>query len=413
MGVKVPAAPHLYAVPYLPIGGIFDDRELAAVREVLTSGATLSQGVWRPRFEEAFRRYTGTRHAFSVTSGTVALHLAIHLLDLRPGDEVIATPQTYQATIQPLLDYQVTVRFADVRPDDANIDPDRVAELINERTRAVLLVHYGGAVAGMTPIMDLARRHGLLVLEDAAHALGSTLDGRRAGSLADIGCFSFHSSKNITTLGEGGMVTFDRDDWAERLERLRSNEADAVLRPARHSFGLSEAPVAGALYPGHAYTHDYVRIRRAGTNATLGEPAAAFGLVQMDRLPDLLARRQAIAGRLGEVLGRFPEVRPQQVAPGSTHAYHLFTFFVDPAAIDRDALIRELGAAGVQTYLRYFPLHLLPEWRARGHGAGECPVAERLWFGEHMNLSCQPGLSDSQVEMLGDALDRSLRKLVR
>ncbi len=250
------------------------------------------------------------------------------------------------------------------------------------------------------------------MLEDAAHALGSTYQGRSAGSLADIACFSFHSSKNITTLGEGGMITFDRDDWAPRLERLRSNEADAVLRPAQRSFGHSTFPADGTLYPGAAYTHDYIQIRRAGTNATLSEPAAAFGLAQLERLPELVARRQAIAAYLTEVLDECGATRVPQAPPGSTHAYHLFTFFVDPAAIDRDALLREMEAGGVQTYLRYFPLHLLPEWRARGHRYGECPVAERLWFTEHMNLPCQPGLTSGQVDMLTDTLRRALRKLI-
>ncbi|MFF3139585.1 DegT/DnrJ/EryC1/StrS family aminotransferase [Streptomyces mirabilis] len=405
--------PQRYAVPYSPIGSRLDESDVAAVREVMLSEATLSQGLVRERFEAAFAEHIGVRHALSVTSGTVALELAIHLLDLVPGDEVITTPQTYQATIQPLLDRDVRVRFADVDPTTANIDPERVAELVTPRTRAIIIVHYGGLPADMDTLLRVARDHDLILVEDAAHALGSVLHGHRPGGIGHIGCFSFHSSKNITTLGEGGMITTDRDDWAERLRRIRGNEADMVLTPRRGGFAKSSGPPPGALYPGEAYTHDCLRFRRAGTNATLSEAAAAVGLVQLGKLPKLVARRQAIAARLMTELAEFDTVRVPVVPTGVEHAFHLFTFSVDPLCIDRDELVRCLAAEGVETYLRYFPLHLLPEWRARGHDYGECPAAERSWFLEHMNLPCHPRLSDTQVELLATALNCALTKVTR
>lgn len=401
-----------YTVPYPRVGTRLGERELAAVREVVTSGDTLSQGVWRQRFEEAFRAYAGTRYAFSVTSGTVALELAISLLDLEPGDEVVVPPQTYQATLQPLLNYEVVVRFADVLPESLNLDPERVAALITPRTRAIIAVHYGGYPVDMAEIMRLAGEHDLVVIEDAAHALGARLSGRPPGGLGHIGCFSFQSAKNITTLGEGGMLTLDDDDWAERLQRLRGNESDAVFMPAAHTFGDSAAPPAQAMYPGMAYTHDIAKFRRPGTNATLSEPAAAVGLVQLDRLPELTSARQAVAARLTAVLKRYPGLRVPTVPPHIVHPYHLFTFFVQPgAAFTRDELLEQLDREGVQTTLRYFPLHLLPEWRALGHGYGECPVAERMWFDQQMNLPCQPTLTPHQVDELVAAVDRALSAL--
>lgn len=401
-----------YTVRYPRVGSRLGERELAAVREVVESGETLSQGVWRERFEQAFRTYTGTRHAYSVTSGTVALQLAIHLVDLQPGDEVIVTPQTYQATIQPLLNYQVNVRFADVSPDTLNIGPEQVAELITARTRAIIVVHYAGYPADMPGLMCLARQHGLIVIEDAAHALGAQLNGRPPGGLGHIGCFSFQSAKNITTLGEGGMLTFDDDDWAERVARVRGNECDVTFVPAANTFGRSETPPSWAMYPGLAYTHDVVKFRRAGTNGTLTEPAAAVGLVQLDRLPELTAARQAVAARLTGTVRKYPGLRVPKVPPHIVHPYHLFTFFVEPdAGFTRDELVNELACEGVQTYLRYFPLHLLPEWRARGHGYGECPIAERLWFEQQMILPCQPTLTAEQVDELVAALGRALNTL--
>jgi perosamine synthetase len=401
-----------YTVPYSRVGTLVDEREIEAVRQVLLSSTSLSQGPLRHRFEDSFRDYVGARHAISVTSGTVALELAIRLLDLRPGDEVITTPQTYQATIEPLLELDVRVRFADISEETANIDPERVAALVTSRTKAIILVHYGGFPADMDPLMRIADEHDIVLIEDAAHGLGSAYRGRRLGSIGHIGCFSFHSTKNITTLGEGGMITLNRDDWADRLRRVRGNQPDMALISSPHRFGSSTAAPPGALYPGEAYTHDCVSIRRAGTNATLSEAAAAVGLVQLDKLPQLVARRQAIAAYLAGELAAFGAVRTPVVPAHAEHAYHLFTFFVDPLWVDRDDLVRRLASQGVEIYLRYFPLHLLPQWRARGHGHGECRVAETLWFSQHMNLPCHPSLSDAQVEALAGALNCALTKVV-
>ncbi|HXL95465.1 MAG TPA: DegT/DnrJ/EryC1/StrS family aminotransferase [Streptosporangiaceae bacterium] len=402
-----------YAVPYSGIGSMLGQPELAAIEEVLRSADSLSNGIFRDRFEAAFREHVGVNHAISVTSGTVALQLAIHLLDLQPGDEVITTPQTYQATIQPLLDRDVRVRFADTGVRSPNIDPAQMAKLVTDRTRAIILVHYGGLPVDMEPVMRLAGECELTVIEDAAHALGSAYHGRRPGGIGHIGCFSFHSSKNITTLGEGGMITLNRDDWAERLHRLRSNEADMVLVGRPHRFGSSASAPPRSLYPGAAYTHDCLAVRRAGTNATLSEPAAAVGLVQLGHLPALVARRQMIAARISAELAGISGVHLPAEPADTVHSYHLFTFFVDAGTFDRDELIRCLDLQGVQTYLRYFPLHLLPEWRAKGHHLGECPVAEQSWFSEHVNLPCQPGMSDGQVEALVATLSKALAKVRR
>lgn len=394
-----------YEVPYPRLGSFLGAEEIGVLGEVLASGEQLSQGRWRDRFEQAFREFVGSRHALSVTSGTVALEIAISLLDLRPGDEVVATPQTYQATVQALLGLPVTVRFCDVDSNSLNLDPARLAEVVNDRTRAVLLVHYGGLPAPMCEILSITRPRGITVIEDCAHSLGASYLDRRPGSLADIGCFSFHSSKIITTLGEGGMITLDRDDWARRVERIRGNECDGTYRPVANN--LAEVPKA--LYPGRAHTHACVSVNNAGTNATMSEPAAAVGLVQLGRLPELTARRQQIAAALDEELRDCDAIRTQSIPSGSTHARHLYTCFTRPDQdIDRDALVRALEELGVEIWLRYFPLHLLPEWRARGHGLDECPTAERLWFGEQLNLPCHPTMTDAQVEKLLSAIRKAV-----
>jgi perosamine synthetase len=398
-----------YAVPAACRGSELGQAEIDALAELVRSSGPLSGGSSRATFERRFAEHLGVRHALTVTSGTVALELAIGLLDLRPGDEVIATPQTYHATVQPLLDHPVRVRFCDVDPDSLAIDPAALESLLSERTRAIVLVHYGGYPADMARIMALARPRGIVVIEDCAHALGAVRDGRRAGALGDIGCFSFHGSKNITTLGEGGMVTVGRDDWAERIDRRRSNDIDGEF--AVVAAGEEPAALPWMKYAAHVYRQTVTAVRRAGTNATMSEAAAAVGVVQLAKLETLVARRRAIAARLDAVLAAFDGVRVPRVPEGVRHAHHLYTFFVErPGA--RDALVRALDRHGVEVQLRYFPQHLLPEWRARGHVRGECPVAERLWFGQHMNLPCHPGLTDHQVEHLARALDASLREVL-
>lgn len=391
-------------------GSILGDDELAVIEELLRSGSPLSGGVWRERFEEAFRAHLGVAHALSVTSGTTALRLALHLLDLRPGDEVIATPQTYLATVQPLLDYGVRVRFCDVEPDSLNIDAERIEELITERTRAVVMVHYGGRAADMPRIMALAERYGLTVVEDAAHAIGGSLHGRPLGSFGHFGIFSFHSSKNITTLGEGGMLVVQDDEAAARATALRDNEVDAVYVPSRHTFASTRRPPAGAMFPAGSYTADCLMLRGTGINGTLAEPAAAVGFVQLGRLPALQARRRELARQYTERLADIPGLYVPPVPEGVDHPYHLFTAFVDPELIDRDGLLNAMDAAGAQLSLRYFPLHLMPEWRAHGHREGECPVAERRWFREMINIPCQPGIDDDQAAQLMDQLERTISR---
>ncbi len=399
-----------YVVPWGKRGSVLAAPEISVLTELVESGEPLSMGSWRDRFERSFADLVGSRHAISVTSGTVALELAIEMLDLTPGDEVIATPQTYQATVQPLLDYGVRVRFCDVEPGTLNLDPAVLESLITPSTRAVLLVHYGGCPAEMDEIMAIARRHGITVLEDCAHAQGAKYRGRRPGSLADIATFSFQNAKNITTLGEGGMITCDRDDWAQRLDRLRSNEVDALI-DQQYWTGVDEPVVLPWMkYSASVYTDQVRRLRRAGTNATMSEAAAAVGLVQLDRLEQVERARRSVAARIDEVLGGYSLVTPQSAPAHSEHSYHLYTCFAQTQEL-RDQLLLALDRRGVQIELRYFPQHLLPEWRYQGHGPGECPVAERLWFEQHLNLPCHPGLSDSQVDYLVEALDLSLAEL--
>jgi perosamine synthetase len=398
-------------VPYSPIGTTYGPAELAALTECLTSARTLSCGEQRDAFEQEFARYLGVDHAISVANCTVALELATYLCDLRPGDEVIATAQSYQATVTPLLCGPATVRFCDIEPETLTIDPVAIEQLLTDRTRAVFLVHYGGDMADMEAITALTADRGIVVVEDCAHALGAQRAGARPGVRGSLGCFSFQSYKNISTLGEGGMITTNDAGWARRLRRLRSIEPDASYVPrVRARIGDYDAPADGVFrHEKEAYTADCVEIRHPGTNSTLAEPAAAVGRVQLRRIDELVAARKAIADVLDATLRSLPGVRVQERPAGAVPAHHLYTFFVGPSArVAQPELLGLLRRQGIEVQQRYFPLHLLAEWRLRGNGLGLCPVTEDLWFHQMVNLPIYPQLTTGQLDHMVEVLIRTL-----
>lgn len=403
-----------FMVPYLPVGSTFGQEEVDVVARVLHGGGRLSCGPERDAFEREFAVYAGVPYALSLTNCTVALELATYLLMLRPGDEVIAATQTYQANVAPLLASPATVRFCDIDPDTLNVSPAAFESLVTARTRALYMVHHGGYPADMDAIMATAGAHGIVVVEDCAHALGARYHGRSPGGLGHLGCWSFQSYKNISTLGEGGMLTLRDPTWAGAITRIRAIEPDAdfVPRPDPSLAGWAEPDDLVERHAKNAYTEDCQVLRHPGTNSTLAEPAAAVGRVQLRRLDRLVARRRKIADRLDRGLAAIAGLRTQPRRAGVDSAHHLYTCFADPATgVGRDRLAAELVDRGIEVQLRYFPVHLLPEWRRLGHGIGECPVAERVWFDEQLQLPIYPQLADWQVDYLVETLAAAMKDL--
>ncbi|MFF8959591.1 DegT/DnrJ/EryC1/StrS family aminotransferase [Streptomyces sp. NPDC014894] len=404
-----------FVVPYLGQGSEFDESDIDAVTSLLRSRRHLSSGEERGAFEAEFAAAVGAEHAVATTSCTMALHLTVRLLGLRPGDEVIASPLTFQATVAPLLGREVTVRFADIDEDTLGLSPAAVEALLTPRTRAVLLTHYGGLAARPRRIAELAKAHGAALVEDCAHALGSLDEGVPLGTSGTAGCWSFHSLKNISTLGQGGMVTTGSAELARTLRRIREMDPDAdfVARDGAPDFGPAPGPDAPERHAKNAYSHDCVAVRTGGLNAVMSEPAAAVGRTQLRRLPSFVARRREVADRLNARLGALPGVSVHGDLPGSAHCYHLYTFRVTglpPGG--RDELVRRLHHRyGIEIVLRYFPLHLLPEWRLRGGRYGQCPVAERVWFSELVNLPLYPSLTERQTSYMADAVERTVEDL--
>jgi len=387
-------------VPYAFFGSIYDEEETEAMIEAL-KGETLTMGPIVTQFQDEFAAHCGTKYAFAMSNCTTGLHLATQILGIGPGDEVIVTPLTFIATSQPVLKQGGTPVFADVDPQTFNIDPNSVAEKITPRTRAIYLVHYGGQICDMDPIMELARKHGLAVVEDCAHAPGAEYKGRKAGSFGDFGSFSFHSLKNMTTLGEGGMLTTNNDGYAQEVPILRcmglkeyENQADYWL----------------------PYHYDVVDIRgQVGNNFRMNEVQAAVGRVQLKKLHRLNQKRIEIGRYLNAGLADVEGIATTYEDPNCKHVYHLYSLLFDEDLLgaSKDDFIRILyREEGVQPIMHYRPSYFFTIYRERGYKPGLCPVAEDV-FRRLLNLPMHPRLTREVCDIMIDAVKNAVKKVRR
>ena len=313
-----------------------------AIARVLESGQFVG-GPEIAAFEEEFASYCGARHGVAVNSGTSALHLALLAAGIQPGDEVITVPFTFYATVAAIGYVGATPVYVDIDQATFNIDAAKIEAAITERTRAILLVHLYGQCADMNPILDIARRHNLIVIEDAAQAHGAEYRGRRTGGVGDIGCFSFYPTKNLGAAGEGGMLTTNNPEYARTATLLRSWGEEQRYRP-----------------------------RLKGFNYRLPSIQAAILRVKLRRMEPWIEARRARAAEYDRLLEGSGITRPQSLAD-TRHVYCLYTI----RAADRDALQRGLDAAGIQTAIHYpLPIHLMPAYADERYKAGDFPVAE-------------------------------------
>ena len=347
----------------LPYGHQFiDEADIQAVVEVLRSD-WLTTGPKVGEFEEAFAARVGAKHAVSFSSGTAALHGAAFAAGLKPGDEAITTPMTFAATANCILYQGAMPVFADVRPDTLNIDPEAIERRITPNTRAVLAVDYAGHPADLDPIQKLVADHGLVLIEDACHALGAQYQGHNVGSVSDMTVFSFHPVKHITT-GEGGMVTTNSQRFAETLRRFRNHGISSDARE-RQSKGQ--------------WHYEMVLL---GYNYRLTDVACVLGLEQLKRLDGNVTRRRAIAARYTDAFGEVPGIVVPAQQTKVNHAWHLYPIRVrlEKLKADRSEIFRALRAENIGVNVHYIPVHLHRYYRDRfGYKSGEFPVAEEAY----------------------------------
>jgi perosamine synthetase len=380
-------------VPEYGLGALYDFEEMEAIALALQQDGY--EGGWILReFEKEFCAYTGAKWAIGTVSGTMALHMATHVLDLGPNDEVVCTPQTFTATMLPFLARNISVRFGDIEPQTLCIDAATIEPQITPRTKAIYVMHYGGLPCDMDPIMRIARKHRLPVVEDAAHAPGAHYKGRKIGSIADLTCFSFGSLKNMTTLGRGGMLTTNSDVLADRLRTLRGRGFGGRRVKRRTSaigpYAKPDPPYSD--HSGDSYDHDWHEIEDAGMNIPMTGAEAAVGRVQLRKLDRMNAMRRDLARIYSDGLTAIEGVRVQPMTEERCSVYHLYPFFINQTetGVNHDDLIRGLEARGIRINNRFFPCHVTSYMRTRGHRFGECPVVERAWFEEQVNLPISP-----------------------
>jgi perosamine synthetase len=374
-------------------GSIYGEEEARALAEVMANSAP-SCGPKVKEFEDAFAAYCQTKYGLAVTSATTGLELALIACDVGPGDEVITTPLSWISTANAIAARGATVVFADIDPQTFNLDPRSVASKITPRTKALLPVHLYGQCCDMDPLVELARGRGIRIIEDCAHAAGATYKGRPAGSLGDIGVFSFHQQKNMTTLGEGGMTTTSDRKLYERMLSYRS------LCCLTYDPKGKYLPIDESVRPmGKRYwVLDFADV---GYNYRLTDAQAAVGIVQLGKLDGFNRRRREIADTYRARLSKVRGLGMPVVASENYHVYHVFCVTVEPDfRLSKEDFMWELYAERqIKVWSHYMPIHLTTAYRNRGHVAGECPVTEGL-FEKYVSLPIHPRLTDEGIEYL-------------
>lgn len=343
------------------------------VLDCIDSSWISSAGKYISSFEEMFARFCGVKHAITANNGTTALHLALVAMDLQPGDEVIIPTVTYIATANAVRYCGATPVLADVCKETMNLDPKDIERRITPRTKGIIPVHLYGHPADMTAINEIARRHKLWVLEDAAEAHGAEVSGRRVGGLGTCATFSFFGNKIVTT-GEGGMITTDDDELAARLRLFRGQGMD----PKRRYW----FPVVG-------YNYRMTNIQ------------AALGVAQMETIDEAIADRDLLARTYDRHLAPLRDrlVLPT-CEPWARQVFWMYTVFLrDGGEKERDAVMRQLDAQGIETRPVFYPMHVLPPYLQDS----TFPTAD-LWAQRGINLPTYQGLAEAQVERIAKAL---------
>ncbi|MDE2141115.1 MAG: UDP-4-amino-4,6-dideoxy-N-acetyl-beta-L-altrosamine transaminase [Elusimicrobia bacterium] len=357
---------------------VIDAADRAAVDKALRS-PWLTQGPAVTAFEEALAKACGAKYAVACTNGTAALHLACLAAGLAPGDEAVVPAITFAATANAAVYCGAKPVIVDVNPDTITLDPDAFAKALSPRTKAVLPVHFAGLPAEMETIRALARKRKMIVIEDAAHALGASYKGKRIGACdrSDMAILSFHPVKHVAT-GEGGAVLTNRPDLRDRLRLFRSHgiTRDPALLEKKNEGGW------------------YYEMQALGFNYRITDLQCALGLSQLKKLPRFLKRRREIARAYQKAFSGDPRIRLQALPKDREHAYHLFTIQV-PAS-RRRALYDYLHARGILANVHYIPVHKLPFYQRRGWAGKRLPNAEGYYAGA-LSLPMHAALTDADV----------------
>lgn len=369
-----------------------EKEEIKEVLDTLKSG-WLSTGPKVERFERMFRDYIGSRYALALNSCTAGLHLAMLVAGIKPGDEVITTPLTFAATANSILHCRGKPVFVDIDRKTMNIDASKISKSISTRTKAIIPVHFAGRPCQMNEIMLLAKKNKLHVIEDAAHAIEAVYKGKKIGTIADMTVFSFYVTKNITT-GEGGIVTTNRADWADKIQiyGLHGLSKGAWRRYSDDGFKHYQV-----IYPGFKYN--------------MMDIQASLGIHQLKRVESYLLRREEIWRRYNDALCDLPLVMPEETPTDIKHARHLYTILLDldKLKVGRDVIQNALHKENIGTGIHFTALHLYPYYRKKfGYRRGDFPNAEFI-SERTISLPLSAKLKDKDVVDVITAVRKVLR----
>lgn len=354
-----------------------EEDEHEGVRQVLASN-WLTMGEVTRAFESAFAEYLGAKHAVAVNSATAALHLAYHALGLGPGDEVICPSLTFVATANAILYTGAKVVFADISGgEDLTISPDDIESRINDKTKAIVVVHYAGFACDMDRILEIARNHGLFVVEDAAHAPGADYGGRKLGAIGDVGCFSFFGNKNMTT-AEGGMVVTDSDEIAEKIKVARSHGMTSLTWDR---------------FRGHDFSYDVIDL---GYNYRIDDLRSSLGLAQLRKLDTNNQRRRAAWELYRQRLNSVEEIRMPFSGFRGNSSYHICPVLLS-GRVDRNGLMGYMREHGVQTSVHYPPVHLFSYYKGLIPSNAGLPRTEYVGSRE-VTLPLYPSIDEQQID---------------
>ncbi|MFX3617827.1 MAG: UDP-4-amino-4,6-dideoxy-N-acetyl-beta-L-altrosamine transaminase [Sporolactobacillus sp.] len=366
---------------YLPYGRQWiDDQDIEAVTAILKSD-WITTGPTILKFEKAMAAYVGAKYAVAFSSGTAALHASCFAAGIKDGDEVITTPMTFAASTNCVLYQGGKPVFADIDPKTYNLSPQSIKPLINEHTKAIIAVDYTGNPAAYDQIMSLANEHGLIVISDAAHALGAVYKGRKIGAIADMTAFSFHPVKHITT-GEGGMVVTNDASYYEKLISFRNH-------------GITRDPIK-------MKRQDepwYYEMQALGFNYRMTDIQAALGLSQLNKLPTFLEKRRTYAEKYTQAFKNLKAVITPTVQSDSESSWHIYVIRLDLSRLkaSRLEIFQALQKENIGVNVHYIPVYLHPYYQELGYPQGLCPQAERL-YQEIITLPLFPAMSEQDCD---------------
>lgn len=385
-------------------GSRYGAEEQQAMLEILAKNAPTS-GDACIQFEDDFAAYCGTKYARACSNGTAALFLSLVGLGIKPGDRVLTTPLTWIATAAAGATLGAEVDFVDVDPVTYNMDPEELAKKLTPNTKAVLPVHLYGQCCDMDAILGLAKQHGFAVVEDACHAVGAEYQGRKAGSMGATGCFSFHEQKNMSTLGEGGIITTDDPEIFERIALYRSHCTRVYGKSTKYcSLDETKLPMGKRFW--------WQDFDDCGYNFRMTDIQAAVGIAQLKKLDSLNQERIDICARITEGLQGVPGLTLPTIMPGRKHIFHLYPLQIDPKIFGmnkEDFVYAMREERGIRIGTHYIPLHWTTAFQKRGFKKGQFPVADAL-AERLVTLPIHPRLTPEGVDYLIDSIRAFAKK---